>query len=103
MTPADVRAWVARLGLSNTEGGEALGLSDPNRTMRQYMGEGPLYKAPAPPTIIAMECLEAIANALVCLRTGRADEARRFLEAVTTPAIKRTIRERAPGVEAATG
>jgi hypothetical protein len=50
--------------------------------------------------VLLMETMEAITTALVCLRTGRADDARRALQGVITPALMRTIRERAPGAEA---
>lgn len=100
MTPQECSQWLERLGLSATEGGELLNLSDPHRAMTRMLQAGPGNKPPSPPTTALMEAYEAIATALVCLRTGRPDDARHALDQIITGALKRTIRERAPGVEA---
>lgn len=94
---AEVKAWLARLQLSDSEGAEALELGNPNVIMREYKSG---KRDPAPPTLGYMRLTETVIDALVLMRSGRHEEAKRALQKAITPACNKTVRMRAPGQEA---
>jgi hypothetical protein len=95
----DPRAWRESLGLSEAEAAAALDLSDKTGadTFRAYEGG---RKEPAAPTLRLMDTTAKVVEALVLLRQGQPDEAKRILQRALTPPLLREVRTRAPGVEA---
>lgn len=93
-TPAIVRDWLEMLQLSDTEGADALDLGNRDVVMREYKSG---KRIPGPPTLRLMVLTAYIVDALVLLRCGRAFEAKTRLEAMLTPALARSVDQRAPG------
>jgi len=87
-TAHQVRMWLEHLGLSDTEGAEALDLGNPEVVMREYKSD---KRTPGPPTLKLMEMTVRLADALILLRAGRAMEARTTLESMCTPALFRRV------------
>lgn len=81
------RAWREALGLSCTEAGTALNLSNPNVTFREYEGGRPI----APPTALLMDMTAAVTIALVLLRTGLNNDAFELLWGFMTPPMRQAI------------
>lgn len=75
ITGVQARHWRTRLGLSATEAGDALNLSNPNVTFREYERG----KAPGPPTVALMDLTMAAAIALHHIERGDLAAARRNL------------------------
>lgn len=96
-TMAEVRRWLDSLGLSDTEGAIALDLRNTEVVMRDYKSG---RSKPAGPTLGYMALTEKVVEALVLMRQGRPEDARRLLERQLTGALKRVVRQRAPGAEA---
>lgn len=91
MTGADARHWRMGLGLSMTEAGDVLNLSNPSVTFREYERAGePGGKSPSPPTVALMDMTATMAMALIHLRAGSPVEAAAALiDAMPTPILKR--------------
>lgn len=69
-TPQEVRAWLDRLGVGHTAAGQALGLRDPNKTLRSYCS--PVGRdTPSDSTRSHMALLETVVLALEQIRRGR--------------------------------
>ena len=86
---AGARAWREALGLSCTEAGNALNLSNPNVTFREYEGGRPI----APPTALLMDLTAAVSIALVLLRTGLNNDAYELLWGFMMPPMRQAIQE----------
>lgn len=92
-TPADdVRDFLEHLSLSDTEGAEALALSNAEVTMRQYKNPNS-GRAPAPPTLRLMELTVRLVEGLQLLRSGNTHRARTTFESMLTPALLRKVEE----------
>jgi hypothetical protein len=93
---AILRDGQGRLALTDSELADALQISTV-AAIRIFKNPERIDKAPSAPTLQLLLLTEAVVEALVLMRTGQADEARRVLQALMTPPLKRHIRDRAPG------
>lgn len=86
-TPGDVRSWRESLGLSVSDAGRTLNLSNPSVTIRAYERDG-ADRAPGPPTVSLMETITVMTLALLALRAGDANRAELYLlEALPNPVL----------------
>lgn len=95
------RTWREGLGLSESEAAIVIrwDMSTPGAATRfREIERG--KRQPSGPMLQAMWMSEGIVEALVLLRTGRPDDAKRVLAAAITPALMREVYRRAPGVQA---
>jgi hypothetical protein len=96
-TMAEVRRWQEALGVSDFDGALALDLGNPEVILREFKSG---KRRPGGPTLGYMALTERVVAALVLMRQGRHEEARRLLERQLTGALRRVVRQRAPGQEA---